>query len=71
MRTFLTVLLVIVICLFVICALFSFLGALMGITFGAIGLALGYVWRVVLSPAILIVFIVWVVVRLSKRSAKK
>jgi len=67
MRTFLKLLLIIVIGVGCISALFSFLGAVLNITFGIIGAVFGFAWRFVFSPALLILLILFAVTRFSKK----
>ena len=66
MKTFLKIVLLVFICILVGSSLFSLLGAVLGVTFGAVGTALGFVWRVIFSPAMLVVLIVWIVSRIVK-----
>jgi len=70
MKTVLRVLLFILILLVFVTALLSFLGAF-SIAVGAIGAAFAFVWQVILSPILLIAFIIWVIVKLSKKSSSK
>ena len=67
MRMFLRLLLIIVIGVGCISALFSFLGTVLNITFGVIGAVLGFAWRFVFSPVLLILLILFAVTRFSKK----
>ena len=67
MKTFLKVSLIVIVCLIVASALFSLLGAVLNITFGVIGNLFSFIWRVIFSPAILIVFVVWIIVKFKKK----
>ena len=67
MRMFLRILLILVIGIGCISALFSFLGAVLGFTFGIISAALGFMWRVIFSPVLLILLILFIVSRVSKK----
>ena len=67
MKMFLRLLLIIVIGVVCASALFSFLGAVFSITFGIIGTALGLVWRIIFSPALLILLILFIVTRVSRK----
>jgi uncharacterized BrkB/YihY/UPF0761 family membrane protein len=67
MVLFLYVILFIFVGVLIISSVFSLIGAVLGITFGAIGAALGFAWQVIFSPAILVVFIIWLVYRFAKK----
>ena len=67
MKTFFKIAFIVIICLVVASALFSLLGAVLNITFGFIGSMFGFAWRVIFSPIIIIVFIVWLVVKFGKK----
>ena len=71
MRMFLKLLLIIVIGVVCVSALFSFLGAVLGFTFGIIGTVLGFVWRVIFSPVLLILLILFIVNRVNKSKRSK
>ena len=71
MKTFLKIILIIFIGVVAISALFSLLGAVLGIAFGVVGTLFGFVWRVIFSPAIVIVLIVFVVLKLRKKSGQR
>ena len=61
------VILIVLIAIILISSVFSLLGAVLNFTFGVIGAAFGFVWRVIFSPIIAIVCIVWLVMKLAKR----
>jgi len=54
-----------------VAALLGLFGAVLGITFGILGAAFGFLWRVIFSPLILIVLIVWIVFRVRKKPSAK
>ena len=71
MKPVIRILLIALACLIVASALSSLIGAVLDATFGIIGTVLSFVWRVIFSPAILVIAIVWIVYRLGKRKKMK
>ena len=69
MRLIFKVLLAVFILILLGSAVFSLLGAVLGITFGIIGTALGFVWRVIFSPAMLVIVIIWIIYKLTRKAA--
>ena len=67
MRPIFKIILIIFISILVISSFFSLLGAVLGIAFGVIGTILSFVWRVIFSPAILIVIVILIVTRIDKK----
>ena len=67
---FITLALVAFIVLLVVCSVVSLLGAVLGITLGVVGTALAFAWRVIFSPLMLVVVIVWVVAKVHKSSRR-
>ena len=63
--------LIVIIAILLISSIFSMLGALLGIAFGVIGAAFGFAWRVIFSPIILIVCIVWLVSKIAKNNQRR
>lgn len=71
MRNFVKILVIILACVVCVSALLSFLGTVLGATFGVIGSLFGFLWRVVFSPAVLVVLIIIGAVKLSKNRRNK
>ena len=67
MKPFVKTVLIVFVGILIISSLFSLLGAVLGIAFGVIGTVLGFVWRVIFSPALLILAIIWIVSRIVKK----
>ena len=67
MRNILRLLLIVVIFMVCASALFSFLGTVLGFTFGIVGTVFRFVWRVIFSPGLLIVLILFIVYGVNKK----
>lgn len=67
MRTIFRVILIIIVIALAASALFSVIRAVLGITTGFLGATFRFVWRIIFSPVILILLIVWLVVRVRKK----
>ena len=71
MKPWVKIVLIVFICILAASCIFSLLGTVLGIIFGAIGTMFGFLWRVIFSPIILIVLVVWIVSRVTnKRSSR-
>jgi len=70
MKPIFKTILYIIIAILIISCLSSVLGAVLHLSFGIIGSVFKFIWRVIFSPAILIVFVVLIVTRVTnKRSS--
>ena len=67
MKPFVKIILIVFVGILIISSLFSLLGAVLGIAFGVFGTVLGFIWRVIFSPALLILLIIWIVSRVVKK----
>lgn len=70
-RASLKLLLVVLIGIVCLSALSSFLLAVLGVTFGFLGSVLGFLWRVIFSPVLLILLILFIVNKVSKTRQSK
>lgn len=68
MKTLFIVILGICLGIIVISGVFTLLGAIFSITFGIIGSVIGWIFKFLFSPAILVVIIIFLAYKLSKKS---
>lgn len=55
--------------LFLLSGFFRLLGVLFKLTFGIIGVIMGFIWKFVLVPLLVILIIAWLVGKLQKKSS--
>ena len=63
--------LIVFVVIFLITGVFSLLGSVLRITFGVIGAFFSFIWRVIFTPIILIVFVIWLVNKFVKKPPAK
>ena len=68
MKYFLLVLSVLCVGVFVAGGVFSLLGFIFSVTFGVVGTVVGWLFRVLLTPAVLILVIVFLAYKLKRKS---
>ena len=55
--------------IFLLGGAFALLGTLFAITFGVIGAVIGWLFKVLLTPAVLVLIIIFLAYKLNKKSA--
>ena len=69
MKKLLVLLIGLVAGIFVIGGAFTLIGALLGLTFGIIGSAIGAVFKIMFTPGVLVLIIIILAYKLNKKSA--
>jgi len=71
MKNFIKILFWIFVALFLISGVFKLLGAILNVTFGIIGAIMSFIWNIVFNPIVLILVIIYLIYRFSKKSSSK